>query len=430
MNIIVAVLLLGLVVIIHELGHFLLAKKNGITVTEFSVGMGPRIASFVRNGTRYSLKLFPFGGSCMMLGEDETVNDEGAFHKKSVWARFSVIFAGAFFNFILAFVLALIVVGATGVDYADITGVTKDTAAAAAGLQPGDRITELDGRRIHFSREINLYMIFHPVTGDTIDITYLRDGKEYKTQLTPVQITDYRMGFSYSGEQQKGEILEIDANKPLGKLGVVKGDIIVRVNDTDIVTGKDLYQYFEANPLSNQPVTLTIEHGGELKELTVTPEKVTYYDPGLEYNYMSTKVSAWETVKNSFYNLKFYVRYTLDSVVYIVTGKASPKEISGPVGIVNAVGEIVSESKSEGIRVVLLNLASFCILISTNLGVINLLPLPALDGGRLVFLLIEAVRGKPVPKEKEAIVHFVGMALLMVLMVFVLYNDIRNIFVK
>jgi regulator of sigma E protease len=430
MNIIVAILLLGFIIIIHELGHFLLAKKNGITVTEFSVGMGPRIASFVRNGTRYSLKVFPFGGSCMMLGEDETVEDEGAFHKKSVWARFSVIFAGAFFNFILAFVLALIVVGSVGVDYPDVTGSVAGTPAAAAGLQAGDRITEINGRKIHFSREIDLYFAFHPMNGDTIDITYLRDGKKFTTQLTPAQITEYRMGFSYSSEKPNGEVLEIDPNMPLGKQGVVKGDVIVRVDGTEIVSGTDLQKYFEEHPMTNQPVTLTVDHAGETRDLTVTPEKVTYYQSGLDYNYRNTKVSAFETVKNSFYELKFYIRYALDSVVYIVTGKASAKEISGPVGIVNAVGQIVSETKSEGIRVVLLSLASFCILISTNLGVINLLPLPALDGGRLVFLLIEAVRGKPVPKEKEAIVHFVGMALLMVLMVFVLFNDIRNIFVK
>ena len=161
MNIIVAILILGVIVVIHELGHFLLAKTNGITVTEFSVGMGPRIASFVHKGTRYSLKVFPFGGSCMMLGEDETVDDEGSFHKKGVWARFSVIFAGAFFNFILAFVLALIILGDVGVDKPYVTTIKADGPAAEAGLQKGDLITAINGSPIHMSREIMYYYYFH-----------------------------------------------------------------------------------------------------------------------------------------------------------------------------------------------------------------------------------------------------------------------------
>ena len=200
------------------------------------------------------------------------------------------------------------------------------------------------------------------------------------------------------------------------------------MNGTAIGSGNELSEYFDKNPLTNQPVTLTILHEGVSREISVTPKQVVYYDLGLDINYRSTKVSPLETIKNSFYELKFYVNYAIDSIGYLVTGKASVKEISGPVGIVNMVGDIVDEASDQGIKAVLLSLAGFCILISTNLGVMNLLPLPALDGGRLVFLLIEAVRGKPIPKEKEALVHFVGMALLMLLMVFVLFNDVRNIF--
>ena len=429
MNIIVAILLLGFIIIIHELGHFLLAKKNGITVTEFSVGMGPRIASFVKNGTRYSLKLLPFGGSCMMLGEDDTVDDEGAFHKKSVWARFSVIFAGAFFNFVLAFVLAIIVTGSIGVDYPDLEGTIAGSPAESAGLVSGDRIIKINGKRIHFSREIDLYFMFHPMTEKELEITYQRAGKEGTdtVRLSPEKKIDYRLGIQYDGTGAS-EIQLIDQNYPLAEQGVVAGDVITSVNGTAIGSGNELSEYFDKNPLTNQPVTLTILHEGVSREISVTPKQVVYYDLGLDINYRSTKVSPLETIKNSFYELKFYVNYAIDSIGYLVTGKASVKEISGPVGIVNMVGDIVDEASDQGIKAVLLSLAGFCILISTNLGVMNLLPLPALDGGRLVFLLIEAVRGKPIPKEKEALVHFVGMALLMILMVFVLFNDVRNIF--
>ena len=227
MNIIVAILLLGFIIIIHELGHFLLAKKNGITVTEFSVGMGPRIASFVKNGTRYSLKLLPFGGSCMMLGEDDTVDDEGAFHKKSVWARFSVIFAGAFFNFVLAFVLAIIVTGSIGVDYPDLEGTIAGSPAESAGLVSGDRIIKINGKRIHFSREIDLYFMFHPMTEKELEITYQRAGKEGTdtVRLSPEKKIDYRLGIQYDGTGAS-EIQLIDQNYPLAEQGVVAGDVI------------------------------------------------------------------------------------------------------------------------------------------------------------------------------------------------------------
>ncbi|NLO08434.1 MAG: RIP metalloprotease RseP, partial [Clostridiales bacterium] len=153
MNLLIAILLLGIIIFIHELGHFLLAKKNGITVTEFSLGMGPRLASFVKGGTRYSLKILPFGGSCMMLGEDEDIDDDGAFHKKGVWARFSVIFAGAFFNFVLAFVLAIFVISSVGVDYPDVVKVEEGTPLYEAGIREGDRIKSINGKSIHFGKE-------------------------------------------------------------------------------------------------------------------------------------------------------------------------------------------------------------------------------------------------------------------------------------
>ncbi len=345
MNIVVAVLILGIVVIIHELGHFLVAKANGITVVEFSVGMGPRLASFMRKGTRYSLKLLPFGGSCLMLGEDETVEDEGAFHKKGIWARFSTLFAGAFFNFILAFVLALIILGDVGVDKPYISAINEGSPAAVAGLQKGDLVTEIDGAQIHMTRESVYHFYFYPRSDKPIHITVLRDG--------------------------------------------------------------------------------------EKKSFTVTPEYVdeqSGYLMGFNYNPYREKVSPLEVIKYSFYELKLNVVNTIKSIGHLILGKISVKEVSGPVGIVNVVGDIVDESESYGLHTTLLSLAQFTILLSANLGVMNLLPIPALDGGRLVFILLEAIRRKPVPKEKEAVVHMVGMALLMLLMVFVMFNDIRNIF--
>lgn len=428
MSIISSILILGLVVFIHELGHFLLAKKNGITVTEFSIGMGPRLGSFVRGTTRYSLKLFPIGGSCMMLGEDETVEDEGAFHKKGVWARFSVIFAGAFFNFILAFLLALIVDGSVGVDLPNVLKLEKESPAASAGLLPGDRITKINNTRIDFGREIYNYMYFYPLDGNPVHITYIRDGSKQTVVVKPKEVKSYLLGCTFDSKDNKATIADITQNYPLDQEGLVKGDIITSINGQKITTSKDLATFLKEQPLTDAPVTVTYERNGLNKTVTVTPKLHTGYELGLNYNVGVNKVSAVNVVKYSFLELKYNISITIKSLGYLISGRLSSKDIAGPVGIVNAVGNIVSETKSYGIGITLLSLAQFTILISANLGVMNLLPLPALDGGRLVFIVIEAIRRKPVPKEKEAMVHFIGMVALMVLMVFVMFNDIKNIF--
>lgn len=430
MNIIVALLILGLIVVIHELGHFLLAKANGITVTEFSVGMGPRIASFVSKGTRYSLKLLPLGGSCMMLGEDESVEDDGAFGKKGVWARFSVIFAGAFFNFILAFVLALIVLGDVGVDKPYIEKVAEGSPTGKAGLRKDDIIQELNGTAIHFSRDIQYYFYFNNLSDKPIDVTVLRDGEQLTLQVTPEWRDHYLLGCSYTATNPTAKLDTIEKGYPLDLAGVKAGDVIVNINGVAIQTSRELADYLGEHPLSKEALTLTFLRDGQETEVTIEPRLVqSGFDLGWSYNQYREEVGALETVKYSFYELKHNIVNTVKGIGNLILGKVSMKEVSGPVGIVNVVGNIVQESQDYGRHAILLSLAQFSILLSANLGVMNLLPIPALDGGRIVFLLIEAVRRKPVPKEKEAMVHLVGMALLMILMVFVMFNDIRNIFV-
>lgn len=429
MNIILALLVLSFIVVIHELGHFLLAKKNGITVTEFSVGMGPRLASFVRNGTRYSLKLLPIGGSCMMLGEDDTVEDEGAFNKKSPWARFSVLVAGAVFNFILAFVLALIVLGTKGIDIPNVIGIDQNTPAKDSGIQAGDRITHINGKKVNLGREIYAYLYFNPLSDEAMDITYLRDGESYSTSVQPVIVNTYLMGCTFSSTASEPLIEKIEPGFPMELAGLQVGDVVSAINGVDIGTRVEFYEYLESNPLTNKEITLSYDRGDEVYTTTLTPKLAqSNYSLGIEYQLWADKIPAVDVLKYSFYEVKYNIVNTIETIGYLLTGKVSFKEMAGPVGIVNYVDQIVTETKSYGITTTLLSLASFSILLSANLGVMNLLPLPALDGGRIIFVLIEAIRKKPVAQEKEAIVHFVGMAALMLLMVFVLFNDISKLF--
>lgn len=349
MSFVAAVLIFGIIIMIHEFGHFLFAKLNGIGVIEFSLGMGPRLYSFEKGGTRYSIKILPFGGSCMMLGEDEENSDQSAFNNKSVWARISVVAAGPIFNFLLAFLLSMVIVGLTGYQPATVMEVMDGYPAKEAGLLPGDMITEINGRNIHSKDDITLYIQTH--AGKTMKVEYKRAD---------------------------------------GNGGVERRSAVI------------VPQYSE-------------EDGGYLM--------------GVRFDGVAKPVNGiGQLLVHSAYEVKYWIQYVFDAFYMMFHGEVSLNDLSGPVGIVTTIDDTVDQVIPYGRTVVILTLINFCILLSANLGVMNLLPIPALDGGRLVFLFIEAVRGKPIDKEKEGMVHMAGMMLLMALMVLVLFNDVRKLF--
>ncbi len=349
MSLVAAVLIFGIIIMIHEFGHFLFAKLNGIGVIEFSLGMGPRLFSFEKGGTRYSIKILPFGGSCMMLGEDEENSDQSAFNNKSVWARISVVAAGPIFNFLLAFLLSMVIVGLTGYRTATVMEVMDGYPAQEAGLSAGDLITKINGRRIHSNDDITLYTQTH-----------------------------------------QGKTLEVEYKRADGSGGVESRSTVI------------VPKYSEEDGM---------------------------YLIGVRFDGASKPVSsAGQLMVQSVYEVKYWIQYVFDAFYMMFHGEVSLNDLSGPVGIVTAIDDTVDQVVPYGSAVVILTLINFCILLSANLGVMNLLPIPALDGGRLVFLLIEAVRGKPIDKEKEGMVHMAGMMLLMALMVIVLFNDVRKLF--
>lgn len=345
MKIILAIIIFSLIIIFHELGHFWLAKANGIQVNEFSLGLGPTLFGFKKGETKYSLKLLPFGGACMMEGEDGESENPRAFPNKSVWARISVVLAGPVFNFILAFVFSFIMITAVGYNSSKIAGVLDGYAAQEAGLQDGDEIVKLNNSRIHFFGEIAAYSAMHE--GEEVTVTYKRDGVKYTTVLTP----------TYNEE-----------------------------------AGRYLYGFEGCYPVKSKNVFHNLLYAG--------------YDVG------------------------YYIKMTFESLRMLFTGLASVNDLSGPVGIVSTMGNDYEQAVSNGgIWYGLLDLCAWMVLISANLGVMNLLPIPALDGGRLVFLFIEAITRKRVPAEKEGFVHMIGIVLLLLLMVFVMFNDIRKLFI-
>jgi len=428
LNILFAVIIFGLLILIHEFGHFLIAKKNGVYVTEFSLGMGPRLFSFVKGETRYALKLLPFGGSCMMLGEDEEVeNDPRAFHAKSVWSRIAIVAAGPIFNFILAIILAIVVIGFVGIDKPTVLSVEKGMPMYEAGLREGDIIVKYDGSGISVGREIYLEEIVDPVTNEEIEVVYERDGKRYTVDVTPAKVSRHLIGMSYSS-QGEAVLSAVTEGSALKKAGLEAGDIIKSMDGNAIASGSELAAYFEENPVTDEPIVIAYERDGKETKVTVTPTMTESYSLGWNYNLYREKVGAFETIKYSFLDFKYEVKSVFKSLGMLFTGKVTKDDIAGPVGIVDMIGDTYEETKSDGWFYVFMTMANLTVLLSANLGVMNLLPIPALDGGRLVFLFIEAVTRKPVPKDKEAIVHLIGMILLMALMVFILFNDIFRIF--
>lgn len=277
----------------------------------------------------------------MMLGEDEAAGEEGSFGSKSVWARISVIAAGPVFNFIMAFAASALIIGSLGYDPAVIRHVDEKFPADEAGILPGDVITEINGKNMHLAREVSSYISFHQ--GDTLTVTWERNGEETTAVIEPVQNENGRY------------VLGIGVGT-----GYVKGNIL-------------------------------------------------------------------DTLRYSVYEVKYWIDVTVQSLKMLVSGEVGVKDMSGPVGVVSMIDKTYTQSAEAGLFSIWINMLNIAILLSANLGVMNLLPIPALDGGRLIFLFLEAIRGKRVNPEKEGMVHLVGLMALMLLMVVVLFNDVMRL---
>lgn len=333
MSIIYTLIIICVLVLVHEFGHFIVAKKSGVLVEEFSLGMGPRLLGWQWGETEYSLRLLPIGGYVKMPGEDGESDDPRAFCNKSVWVRMAVTFAGPLMNLVIAVLFFLVAFMYFGTPATNglIGTVAENSPAATAGLQSGDVITELNGQAVGSWTDVTAYMANVQV-GEEVTVGYERDGAAHTVALTTMA-------------NDEGRAL----------LGVTQG-----IRKADFVT--------------------------------------------------SLKLGFATTVS--------FTVMIIQSLADMVTGAAAV-DVAGPVGMVSMVGEYAD--------VGLMYLFLFAGMLSVNLGVMNLLPIPALDGARLVFLIIEALRGKPIDRDREAMVHMVGFVLLMTLMLVITYFDINKL---
>lgn len=330
---IAAIFVFLLVILLHELGHFSVAKLVGIKVNEFSIGMGPKLIQGQKGETKYTLRVLPIGGYVSMEGEDEESKDPRGFGKASPIARMAVIAAGAFMNFVLAVIVLSVVAFNIGEPTTIIGEIIPNSPAEYGGLMVGDNIIGIDKNEIHDWSEITEY-INNSGSDRDISISFTREGKEHTTNVRPIEEDGYnRIGISYK-----------------------------------------------------------------------------------------SKKSLSYAIKGGFQQTWIFIKLMFQFVIMIFKGEVSTRDLAGPIGVINEVGQAA--------KMGYINLLLLLGFISVNLGFFNLLPIPALDGSRLVFILIEIIRGKPIDPDKEGFVHMVGFVLLIALMLIVTYRDLfrLNIF--
>lgn len=351
MFIVIAIIAFGVLIGIHEFGHFIAAKTLGVKVNEFSIGMGPAIFKRQKGETLYALRCLPIGGYCAMEGEDEETDDPGCFTKQSAWKKVIILSAGSFMNFLLGFVLVLIIFSqVAGFNAPVITGFTEDNPnpyGAEDSLQVGDEIYSVDGHRIYFTGNFNLFLSRSADT--SYDVVVIRDGE--KVELNGLKMEPY--------EQADGSML----------YGI---------------------------------------------------------------NFTIAEANLGNILKYSWYTTIDFVRQVWLALSDLVSGLVGLDDMAGVVGIVGMINDVGSQTaESEGVGVAIMDVLYLVSFIAINLAVMNMLPIPALDGGRVLFVLINAVvrlfTRRSIPARYEGYVHTAGFVALLGLMVVVMYNDISRL---
>ncbi len=355
MSIILTLIIFTLIVVIHEFGHFIVAKKCNVLVEEFSVGMGPKLLGKKVGETEYTLRILPLGGFCRMADEKPENTERIGFNDASVLQRIVICITGPLMNFVLAFVIMIIMSMCTGISTTNIVDIIEGSGAANANMQIGDKIIEYDGHSIHTRDELEFYK--DETKGSSVDIVVLRNNEKIKTKLTPIfdsETNRYLIGIS------------LDYKAPLFNM-----------------TNADFSQV--------------------------------------------EKASIAEYISDGFWSSAALVKLTVLGFIKMITAQITVQELSGPIGVTAVVDDMYQAAAPAGINIVILQLIYLMALLSANLGVINLLPLPAIDGGKILIYLIELISGYRMPKEKEAYIHFIGFVLLIGLGVYIAYNDILKL---
>src|SRR5215831_5652009 len=432
-NVLWLLVLIGVMIMIHELGHFWAARFFDVRVEAFSFGFGPRLFGFRRGETDYRFSLILFGGYVKMAGEqatDENIDDPRAFLAKPRWQRLIIAFAGPFMNIVLAVALVtgLYMVEFQKIADADLQAVIghvmPDSPAAKAGIQDNDRIVNLDGKENPTWDDVTLKEVtsaYRPM-----QLTIERDGKRFGTAVTPTM--SERSGYGQAGWDERGEVEfgSVDPEMPAYKAGLRKGDVLISANGIPIHS-QIKFQEITRNS-GGKPIEIEYERGGQRYHVTVAPEFskkdgparwMIGVGPQQKYHIITTKLAFPAALQESIRRNAKGAMLIFEFLKGMVERRMSPKNITGPIGIGTMAGAAAREGP-----------ASFFMLmsmVSLNLAIFNLLPIPILDGGVILMLLVEMMMQRDLSLKVKEKVFQVGFVCIMVIVAFVIYNDIAKI---
>ena len=440
------VVVIGILILVHELGHFFVARWTGVGVERFSIGFGPVLLRWRGQETEYVLSASPMGGYVKMVGEENPLEDGGrptvdpskAFASKPLWARFLIVFAGPAMNLVLAVVIFAAVLATLGraVWPAVVGKVAASGPAAAAGLRTSDTIVAVNRQPVAYWEDLDRAVA--QSNGHPLELRVRRDGAELTVAVTPRLRTvpdpifrEPREAWDLgAGPQLLPMITSVGPGSPAERAGLKPGDVVIAVSGQPLYTHEDLLEAIRTRP--GQSFELTLERDRTPLTLTVTPEPVKERTPtgeeivvgkiqaglapkAVKFEPYSPLTAVWQGAVKTW----DMTMLTAKGLWKLVTRQMDLSNIGGPIQIATE----TTRQANEG----LVSVAVFVAIISVNLAVLNLLPIPMLDGGHLLFFLIEAILGRPLSLRKREVAQQVGFVLLMMIMVFALYNDLTRL---
>ena len=408
--ILIAVLFFGVIITIHEFGHFIFAKLFGVKVNEFAIGMGPTIFKKQGKETKYALRLFPIGGFVSMEGEEEESEDSRAFCNQKTWKRMIIIAAGATFNLILGIIVCFFLVGSE--DLAGTNEILKfyDTAISnqEGGLQEGDKIISIDGKRVFSDYDITFLMQRN--NSGTYNFVVEREGEK-------LTLPEVHFGRRTGGNFSYAEDCTISAlSSKIKGFGLKDGDKIIKVNDEAVTTGEELIATIGKD--EDYTYDFTVERQGETLDFAdVKMAVVTVFD----FVILGEDKNIVNVTKSAFGYALSMGRMVYLSLFDLLSGQYGMNDIAGPIGTISVITDIAEESIA---TVDWSRLLMIMAMITINIGLFNLLPVPALDGGHLFFMVFELIFRKKIPQKYESFIHAAGLAILLGFMALISASDI------
>lgn len=414
--IIVAILFFGLIIFIHEFGHFIFAKLFKVKVNEFALGMGPTVLKKQGKETKYALRLFPIGGFVSMEGEDESSDDAGAFCNKKLWQKMIIVAAGATFNIILGVVICVLIVAGVGSGRKDVLVGTNTISQfyqgavsnGEGGLKAGDKILKIDSKRVYSDYDIS-FLMQRNNTG-VYSFVVERDGE--KVELPQVHFA-MRTGGNFSYDEN---CVISSVSSKLKKAGLKDGDKITAVNGVKIASNKELME--EIGKDSDYTIDFTLlRDGSEQTVKDVKMATVTVFD----FSILGVDRTVGNVIGGAFRYTATMSRMVYLSLFDLVRGRYGLNELAGPIGTVSVIADVAEQSVQSADWSSMLMIMA---LITINIGLFNLLPIPALDGGRLFFMFVELITRKKIPPKYENWIHAAGLILLLIFMAVISASDL------